>query len=566
VSDRKNRHLATSGAGQPGYGEYTPQSGTNGRILGFSSAAQRSGDDDLAQIDCGGGHGPETIRAVQNALCDGKIQSTYVTDGRVVTAETVGGAAGLDGSRPLPVAARPVDAALLSSMLARFTNTFRWVATGGSAEPKEFTPESRLLTAVLAPRRWSGLEPLSGIIGAPVLRPDGSLLQDRGYDKATGLILASRSDVPQLPAALSAGDLAWARDVVLRQVLGDFPWCGPSDKANYLAMLMTQVFRYCLRGAPVPFFAITATGQASGKTLLATIAGVLFGQAKLVWTGDDDAELRKVLTTILASQEGVINFDNIPEGTVIRSAVLSKLLTDRTWGDRMLGGNVLGTFANDRLWCGTGNNLRLGGDMRTRSVLISIDPAMPHPERRSGFAITDLESWIEQPASQRTLLIALLVLAADWSAAGCPEADVVPMRQFSRWARLAGGFCAHHGVSGFLANAGELEELDDDDADWAQFLARWAGIFGGYSVTSELLGDGAQSYQGSRDQRWAGTFPSGKGGEALSVKSLGRRLSGQRGQYHGEFVLKGIRDRTKTWVWWVEKWIPAPQGLQGLQA
>jgi hypothetical protein len=34
------------------------------------------------------------------------------------------------------------------------------------------------------------------------------------------------------------------------------------------------------------------------------------------------------------------------------------------------------------------------------------------------------------------------------------------VHQFTRWARAAGGFLAHHGVSGFLANAGELEDAD----------------------------------------------------------------------------------------------------------
>ena len=139
-----------------------------------------------------------------------------------------------------------------------------------------------------------------------------------------------------------------------------------------------------LGGAPVPFFPVTATDQASGKTLLAAICGALFGQAKIIWT-DDEEELRKQLTTVMRSQEGVITFDNLPEGTVIRSGVLAKLLTDRTWGDRLLGGNVLAKFANDRLWCATGNNIRLGGDMRSRSVLVGLDARMPHPERRTGF-------------------------------------------------------------------------------------------------------------------------------------------------------------------------------------
>jgi hypothetical protein len=227
------------------------------------------------------------------------------------------------------------------------------------------------------------------------------------------------------------------------------------------------------------------------------------------------------------------------------------LLTDRTWGDRLLGGNVLARFANNRLWTASGNNIRLGGDMRTRSVLIGLDPRMPRPEQRSGFAIPDLESWIEQPANQRELLTALTVLVAGWAAAGCPEADVVPMRQFTGWARAAGGFLAHHGVGGFLANAGELEESDDDDADWTQFLACWHSIFGSQPVTSGEVNATVL------DPRWAGSFPAGKGGEMLSAKSLGRRLTGQRKRYHGTYVLNGQRDsHTKIWWWWVDIWQP----------
>jgi hypothetical protein len=518
--------------------------------LRATSAAIRMRSQDVAEIDCGGGHGPGVIRAVQDALCAGKVPGTFVTDGRVTAVEAVAGSPMTDGNRPLPVMARPVDAPLLTSMLARYTNTFRWVAPkgkGGAAEPAEFSPEARLLSAALAPRAWPGLRPLNGIIGAPALRPDGTLLQAGGYDEPTGLYLASRADLPQVPGQLDQAALAWARDLVLRQVTGDFPWCGPADKANYLAMLITQIIRRRLRGSPVPFFPVTATDAASGKTLLATIAGVLFGKASITWTGSDE-ELRKVLTTVLASQEGVITFDNIPEGTVLRSGVLAKLLTDRTWGDRMLGGNVLGQFANDRLWVATGNNIRLGGDMGTRAVLISLDPAMPHPERRGGFAVGDLESWIEESANQRMLLIALLVLVADWAAAGCPEADVVPMRQFTRWARACGGFLAHHGVSGFLANAGELEDADDDSADWTQFLARWRERWGEGWVTSE------QAAATAGEPAWGGTFPAGKDGALLGAKSLGRRLAGQKGRYHGTFVLKGWQDRTRLTWWHTEVW------------
>lgn len=54
---------------------------------------------------------------------------------------------------------------------------------------------------------------------------------------------------------------------------------------------------------------------------------------------------------------------------------------------------------------------------------------------------------------------------------------------------------------------------------------------------------------------WGGMFPSGKGGEPLSVKSMGRRLTGIRGRYHGKYVLQGQRDRhAEVWMWQVQTW------------
>jgi hypothetical protein len=501
------------------------------------------------QIDCGSGRGPEVIRVVKQALNERKVPGTYVTAGRVVICEEVSGSPDMitaEGSRPLPVEVSQAKPAGVQALLADHTFTFRRVPVKGQPdqwEPAEFTPPAETLAAVLAPKSWPGLPVLNGIIGSPVLRPDGTLLTAPGYDEASGLFLASRVQLPQIPARPDAEAVAWARDLLFRCVLGDFRWAGTADRANYVAMLVTQVIRHWLGGAPVPLLMVTATDAGAGKTLLITICGVLFGLGKYIWT-DDEAELRKQLTSVLADQSGVIAFDNVPKGSVVRSAVLSKLLTDRTWGDRLLGGNVLAKFANDRLWAVTGNNLRIGGDNRTRTVLVALD-AGPHAERRIGFVIGDLESWIEQPGSQRDLMCAVLILVADWAAAGCPLADVVPMRQFTAWARAAGGFCAWHGVTGFGANAGELEDMDDDNADWVSFLARWAGIYGSNAVTAAQLCDS------QHDNRWGGTFPTGKGGMAMTPRGLGRRLGGERGTPHGRYVLRSWTGHESTQWWWV---------------
>ena len=93
----------------------------------MSTPAAPSAQSQHPQIDCGGGHGPEVIRGVQDALCEGKIPFTYVADGRAVAVQAVTGSPDADGSRPLPVAVTALEPALLKSMLARFTFTFRWV-------------------------------------------------------------------------------------------------------------------------------------------------------------------------------------------------------------------------------------------------------------------------------------------------------------------------------------------------------------------------------------------------------------------------------------------------------
>jgi len=144
----------------------------------------------------------------------------------------------------------------------------------------------------------------------------------------------------------------------------------------------------------------------------------------------------------------------------------------------------------------------------------------------------------------------VLVLVTDWAAAGCLEAGVVPMRQFTRWAEVLGGVLEHHGVPGFLANAAEAEAADDDNANWAGLLASWQMVLGTGAVRSATVAE-------SRfDPRWAGMFLTGRGDELLeSHRSVGRRLGGQKDNYHGRWVLRGQQDEHDGMAWWwVERW------------
>ncbi len=507
---------------------------------------------------------PDAIRTLTRLLDQRGIPNTYVRDGELIVVEPVSGtapAAG-DDNAPLPLTATGLDPSRLAALLAEHVDVLepRTAGRGGHTEVP-VTPSRGVLSAVLSHRHWPGLPALRGLISAPVLRPDGTLLQDNGYDPATGYYLTTRMRMNRVPDRPSTEQVGDAVGFLLDRFLADFPWRSDADRANYLAMLVTPLLRPFTR-ALVPFGIVDATMPGSGKTILTSCIGLLVGQRVLTWPDADD-ELRKAITTVLADQVGAIVFDNLVEGHVINSPVLARLITERTWTDRRLGSNTAATFTNDRVWLATGNNLRTGGDMASRSVWVRLDPDCPRPEARSGFSIPNLDTWILDPDHQATVLYHLLVLVVDWCRHGAPlspigdkddvgNSGVPQMRQFTRWAQHLGGFLTHIGVPGFLTNHHEAADLDDDANEWAQFLHTWRHVFADRPVTARDLRAHAEPEPGRPDP-WNGTFPTTAAGRPLTVKSLGRLLTGQAGRWRGDVVLRSATDtHTKVKSYWVE--------------
>lgn len=508
------------------------------------------------------GSGPDTVRVLSAAINSGALPEVYVSDGRLTSVEQVSGTAGVqaaDKSAPLPVTASTITPALLARLLADHTFTYREKGTGDVRE-EEIIPSADARAAILAGKTWPGRPALRGIIGAPVLRPDGTLLQKRGYDPATGLYLAPTVELPQVPDAPAAKRVTQALDFLLDRFLHDFPWKSPADRANYVALLITPIVRRFLRDVLSPFGLITASMPASGKTILTSGPGLLYGQRVFSWTHNED-ELRKTVTGAMETVEGTIIFDNLEEGAIINSAVLARLITGDVWSDRRLGSNKVASFPNNRLWLATGNNLSVGGDMASRTVLVQIDPNMPRPEQRSNFALGRLDEWILESANRATLLGHLLVLVLDWTRAGAPRARVEGMRQFTSWAAGAGGFLEHHGIKDFLGNADAVREIDEDDATWRAFLATWHRKYGEQRLTAHELRTSAEpdyAFPGPPRDPWDGVFlTDARSGKVPNPKSLGRMLRGHVDRFHGEYRLRKVANRENMSLWWVEKHSPA---------
>ncbi|MBB5074557.1 hypothetical protein [Nonomuraea endophytica] len=508
------------------------------------------------------GSGPETIRVLKGALADRLLPDTYVSSGDLVHMETVSGgqtSPAADEDSPLPVTASPLTPATLAGLLAEHAYVYRLRTRKGQDGEEwyeeEVTPPRDILASVLAGKTWPELPPLRGVIGAPVLRRDGTLLQEVGYDKATGLYLAAKVALPPIPDEPTADQVAAARAFLLERFLRDFPWSSPADRANYVALLATPILRH-FTGSLTPFALIDATMPASGKSILTGGPGMLYGQRVMPWPYTEE-ELRKAITAVLSEQVGVVVWDNLAEGTVIDSPTLALLVTAGVWSDRQLGASRNIATVNDRLWMATGNNLQVGGDMASRTVRVHLDPDMPRPEQRdqTQFGIPHLDQWITAPANQHTVLYHLLILVLDWTRAGAPKAATLAMRQFTPWAQALGGFLAHHGITGFLANAADVRAIDEDETRWRAFLACWHTLHGTEPMTAAELRRSAEPdyFANQEHDRWDGQFITTHTGRLPNALSLGRLLAGQAGRWRGDYVLRGGKnDRGDRAVFWVE--------------
>ena len=292
----------------------------------------------------------------------------------------------------------------------------------------------------------------------------------------------------------------------------------------------------------------------SGKTILTCGLGMLYGQRVLTWTHSDE-ELRKAITSVLADPVGTIIFDNLAEGTVIDSPVLARLITDRTWADRLLGGNKTAAFANDRVWTATGNNLRLGGDMRTRSVLVGLNPDMPKPEERTGFKIPEPGPVDPRPGQPAPGPVAppgpgrRLDPRRRAPAAGPDDAAVHPV---GRGGRRVPGPSRHPRVPGQRGDRpghrrggvdldGVLRPVAQDPRRQVADQQRAAPVRR-HSLRARPIRGTAGSVTDAR-----GRFP--------TPKSLGRLLTGQINRYRGPYVLRSEQDKhSKVRTWRVEEW------------
>jgi hypothetical protein len=498
------------------------------------------------------------VVALSEAIDVGAIPDLFVSSGGLMQVYTVRDDPALPVGEIRKGSGR-VDAAALGNLLARHIRYYTEEQENGELVQKRRQPSTAVINHVLGGRDWPRLPPLRRITRVPLLRADGTILREKGYDSASGVWFDPREDFSELPSDPTPGYVADARSFLLDQVMYDFPWKDKADLANAVAMLCTPALRDFIVGpsggnVPTPLFVIKAHAAGTGKTLLAELVGRTFGQAMTAWVDDND-ELHKVIGALLADHSNAVCIlDNVGSGHQIRQPVLANLITSGIWTGRILGQSRTMSVVNDRLWIATGNNVRYGGDMASRTVEIDVDSQEERPDLRDGFRIPDLGSWIQSSANRAKVVSALLILARDWVAAGAPQI-VTRRRGFTQWASAMAGFLDFHGVPGFLQNDDTVQEADTEREQWCAFLTTWYEKFGGeHKAVRELL----RSHIGALNDGWGDAFllVDAKSGHELSPIAAGNRLREKVGVPIDGLVLRsgkpGSENSKKSNVYWVE--------------
>jgi hypothetical protein len=414
--------------------------------------------------------------------------------------------------------------------------------------------------AVLEAGSWKGVRHLRGVVEAPVMRPDGSILQEPGYDAATGYLYEPNASFLPVADKPSHSDavLAFAK---LCEPLREFPYVGEPHRAAVIAAVLTLLARPAIAGA-CPAWVFDASSRRSGKSLQVDVVHIITtGRAASRMTfPEQDEELEKVLSAYAMRGAASVNFDNVARK--FGGAALDKVITAVGSVDlRVLGSTDLRTCEWYAVIFASGNNVSFGGDMIARVLSPRLETPLDRPELLEP-AIPDLRGWVRDHRVE--LVHAALTILRAYVVAGSPDMGCARWGGFESWARLiphaiawVGGadpMGARRGLEGDgdpeeLAHAGLVEGwarlcASESKPDGLTIKQALAALYPATSHREELPPDGFDDLREVIE-----SVTSARPGFPPSSKALGEKLRKWREKPVGGRKLSGAPGHAGTVRW-----------------
>lgn len=327
------------------------------------------------------------------------------------------------------------------------------------------------------------------LVEAPVFGADGKVMTEPGYHPSSRTYFAPASglEIPEIPANPSAAEIEHARNMLLVEVLGDFPFVSDAERAHAVSFLVLPFIRELIVG-PTPLYLVDKPGPGTGATLLVDVLSqiILGHEVAMMTEGESDDEWRKRITAKLIEGPSIVVIDNIRKR--VDSGSLALALTVGVWEDRALCTSRMARISVKCGWIGTGNNITLSDEMTRRVARIRMDAKMDQPQLRpaESFRHKDLKGWAQEHRGE--LVASILTLCQAWIAAGKPLSYHPTLGMYEGWSRAMGGLLKVAGIPGFLENINALRaSADAEGAAIRTFIGLWWGRFGERLVTTKEL-------------------------------------------------------------------------------
>jgi hypothetical protein len=368
------------------------------------------------------------------------------------------------------------------SIAELMTGAMRWVKFDGRKGDWVATDCPAKIASSYIARKGNWKLPLvCGIIGAPTIRLDGTILDRPGYDPQTRLYYDPQGvKFPAIPENPTLEDARTARDLLFGMV-SEVPFAKHDGGAVYRSVFLTTILTALVK--PVvgntPVVIVDAPVKGAGKTRLVNAIGKVvtgdYPSGKV--QGNKEEDFDKNLQAAIRGGDQIIFFDNctIP----IKSALLCQMLTQGKVDIRIYGKNENDRTTDSGLVVFTGNNLEVSGDVTRRALTCTLNPDCENPENLE-FKTLPPERMaakyrVEYVAAALTILKAYFV-------AGRPK-QVASLGSFEVWSDIVRSAVMWLGEPDPCLTILDTKEKDPERGRSLALLHQWYRLFRDKRVT-----------------------------------------------------------------------------------
>lgn len=384
----------------------------------------------------------------------------------------------------------PIARSLLNERRVTFAE--RAKTEDGKWATRRVPPPGPLIERIISTMPGDGWRVLDGMVTAPYMLEDGSIVSEPGYRDGLWLVKSAalnlegvQAPAKILPLGYDREEAAHAAQFILQHLDG-IEWATPGDRSAAFAYFLTLITRPAYRLCPI--FLFTAPKSGSGKDLVAKcMENAAHGQEAMRVNpspgrvDEAAAELDKRLGAAMLAGESTIV---IGDARKIVSPTIYGLTTEaRAQGFRVLGLSEAIAPPKNLILAAIGNNPELGIDVVRRAVSIRIVPRSARPEERT-FTLSEQALQNLYREQRATFLSAAVNIVR--GAMRSPAPTMIPC-SFAGWSRMVQAACIYAGLPDPLESREALRQrvtADDPTTALAQLIGAWWSYRGTEKATA----------------------------------------------------------------------------------